>query len=233
MAKESRLVPNAFFLFFFSFIFVSWRLTTPQYCSGFCHTLTWISHGVTFLSSQSSDWFLFLCSLLKCLPQAVFHDGSSLRDSFLFIYLFIFGQKIYSIARSWSCLHTLNEDPSPWQLKCYLLPCQSWGLLCPSFGFSFESGNTCIRSTCWKCSILSHSQMASRALGFSPLHLQCCPVSKPGMQSECLNLESSWPGVGISLSLSLSLTHTHPHCFLRHHNIRLDISREQRVLFSA
>ena len=37
------------FLFFnfFSFIFISWRLITLQYCSGFCHTLTWISHGFT------------------------------------------------------------------------------------------------------------------------------------------------------------------------------------------
>ena len=35
------------YFFFFSFIFISWRLITLQYCSGFCHTLTWISHGVT------------------------------------------------------------------------------------------------------------------------------------------------------------------------------------------
>ena len=33
---------------FFKFIFISWRLITFQYCSGFCHTLTWISHGSTF-----------------------------------------------------------------------------------------------------------------------------------------------------------------------------------------
>ena len=32
---------------FFSFIFISWRLITLQYCSAFCHTLTWISHGFT------------------------------------------------------------------------------------------------------------------------------------------------------------------------------------------
>ena len=32
---------------FFPFIFISWRLITLQYCSGFCHTLTWISHGFT------------------------------------------------------------------------------------------------------------------------------------------------------------------------------------------
>ena len=36
-----------FVLFFFPFIFISWRLITLQYCSGFCHTLTWISHGST------------------------------------------------------------------------------------------------------------------------------------------------------------------------------------------
>ena len=32
---------------FFSFTFIGWRLITLQYCSGFCHTLIWISHGFT------------------------------------------------------------------------------------------------------------------------------------------------------------------------------------------
>ena len=36
-----------FIYLFISFIFISWRLITLQYCSGFCHTLTSISHGVT------------------------------------------------------------------------------------------------------------------------------------------------------------------------------------------
>ena len=37
-----------FYLFiYFSFICISWRLITLQCCSGFCHTLTWISHGFT------------------------------------------------------------------------------------------------------------------------------------------------------------------------------------------
>ena len=34
------------FIFFF---FISWRLITLQYCSGFCHTLIWISHGYTYI----------------------------------------------------------------------------------------------------------------------------------------------------------------------------------------
>ena len=33
--------------FFFPFIFISWRLITLQYCSGFCHTLTRINYGCT------------------------------------------------------------------------------------------------------------------------------------------------------------------------------------------
>ena len=32
---------------FFPIIFISWRLIILQYCSGFCHSLTWISHGFT------------------------------------------------------------------------------------------------------------------------------------------------------------------------------------------
>ena len=35
------------FLFFSFFFFISWRLITSQHFSGFCHTLTWISHGFT------------------------------------------------------------------------------------------------------------------------------------------------------------------------------------------
>ena len=31
----------------FFFFLISWRLITLQYCSGFCHTLTWISLGYT------------------------------------------------------------------------------------------------------------------------------------------------------------------------------------------
>ena len=31
----------------FFFICFNWRLITLQYCSGLCHTLTWISHGCT------------------------------------------------------------------------------------------------------------------------------------------------------------------------------------------
>ena len=38
---------SMFFFFFNVFIYLNWRLITLQYCSGLCHTLTWISHGCT------------------------------------------------------------------------------------------------------------------------------------------------------------------------------------------
>ena len=35
---------------FFNYIYFNWRLITLHYCSGFCHTWTWISHGCTCVS---------------------------------------------------------------------------------------------------------------------------------------------------------------------------------------
>ena len=45
-------------LFFFPFIFISWRLITLQYCSGFCHTLTWINHEFTCVPHPESPFHL-------------------------------------------------------------------------------------------------------------------------------------------------------------------------------
>ena len=57
-------LPNCrWFLFFFPLIFISWRLITLQYCSGFCHTLTWISHGFTCIPHPDPcRWFLYQLS---------------------------------------------------------------------------------------------------------------------------------------------------------------------------
>ena len=57
-----------FFSFFFSFI--SWRLITLQYCSGFCHTLTWISHGFTCIPHPDPPTHLPLYPIPLALPSA-------------------------------------------------------------------------------------------------------------------------------------------------------------------
>ena len=44
LEKEMTAHSSIFFSFLF---FFNWKLITLQYCSGFCHTLTWVSHGCT------------------------------------------------------------------------------------------------------------------------------------------------------------------------------------------
>ena len=59
-----------FFFAFFSFIFISWRLITLQYCSGFCHTLTWISHGFPCIPYPNPPSHLPLHLIPLGLPSA-------------------------------------------------------------------------------------------------------------------------------------------------------------------
>ena len=58
------------FLFYFSFIFISWRLITLQYWSGFCHTLTLISHGFTCVPHPDPPSHLPLHPIPLGLPSA-------------------------------------------------------------------------------------------------------------------------------------------------------------------
>ena len=57
-------------IFFFPFICISWRLITLQYCSGFCHTLTWISHGFTRILHPDPPSHLPLHLIPPGLPSA-------------------------------------------------------------------------------------------------------------------------------------------------------------------
>ena len=58
------------YFIFFPFIFISWRLITLQYCSGFCHTLTWISHGFTCVPHADPPSHLPLHPIPLGLPSA-------------------------------------------------------------------------------------------------------------------------------------------------------------------
>ena len=55
---------------FFFFFFISWRLITLQYYSGFCHTLTWISHGFTCIPHPDPPSHLPLHPIPLGLPSA-------------------------------------------------------------------------------------------------------------------------------------------------------------------
>ena len=58
------------FFFFLKFIFISWRPVTLQYCSGFCHALTWISHGFTCIPHPDPPSHLPLYLIPLGLPSA-------------------------------------------------------------------------------------------------------------------------------------------------------------------
>ena len=58
-------------IFFFLknlFIYFNWRPIALKYCSGFCHTLTWISHGCTGVTYPSFTFLLSLFYLFCGIP---------------------------------------------------------------------------------------------------------------------------------------------------------------------
>ena len=60
----------SFFYFLFIYFFISWRLIILQYCSGFCHTLTWISHRYTCIPHPDPPFHLPLHPIPLGLPSA-------------------------------------------------------------------------------------------------------------------------------------------------------------------
>ena len=77
-------------------IYINWRLITLQYCGGFCHSLTWISHGCTCVPSSwthlppaspshpsgLSQWTSFKFTLMSFIPlisllDLLYHFGST------------------------------------------------------------------------------------------------------------------------------------------------------------
>ena len=62
----------AFFkkFYLFTYLFISWRLITLQYCSDFCHTLTLISYGFTCIPHPDPPSHLPLHLIPLGLPSA-------------------------------------------------------------------------------------------------------------------------------------------------------------------
>ena len=58
------------FPWFFFLIYFNWTLITLQYCSGFCHTFTWISHGFTCAPHPEPPSHLPSCPILQGHPSA-------------------------------------------------------------------------------------------------------------------------------------------------------------------
>ena len=71
--EYGQLNLSSYFLYLFIFppiIFISWRLITLQYCSGFRHTLTWISHGFTCVANPEPPSHRLPCPIPLGRPSA-------------------------------------------------------------------------------------------------------------------------------------------------------------------
>ena len=106
ICKASSDSHFAFLFFLFSFIFISWRLITSQHFSGFCHTLTWISHGVTCIPhpdrpSHLRSWSLSPVQYHK--PPSIVIQALCLSDLILWIYLSLplYNHKGFDLGHTW------------------------------------------------------------------------------------------------------------------------------------
>ena len=88
---------------FFSLIYFNWKLINLQYCGGFCHTLTWISHGCTCIPlSWDPSHFLPHPIPLGCPSalalSALFHASSLDWSSVSRVVIYMF--QCYSLTSS-------------------------------------------------------------------------------------------------------------------------------------
>ena len=118
-------------LFFF---FFNWRLITLQYCSGFCYTLIWISHGCTCVPHPEPPYHIPSQPIpqghpsapaLSTLPHASNLDWQSV--SHMIIYMF----QCYSLKSSHP--HLLPQSPKFVLYICVSFAVSHIGSLLPSF----------------------------------------------------------------------------------------------------
>ena len=116
---NSTGIPLVTFFFFFKLIYFNWRLITLQYFSGFCHTLTWISHGCTCVLHPEPPCHLPPHPISRGCPSALalsalFHalnlDWRS--TSHTVIYMF----QCYSLKSSHP--HLLSQNPKVCSYLC-------------------------------------------------------------------------------------------------------------------
>ena len=110
------------------------RLITLQYCSGFCHTLTWISHGCTCVPHPEPSSFLLPHPIpqgppstlaLRALSHASNLDWWSI--SHIVIHMF----QCYSLKSSQP--HFLPQSPKVCSLHLWLFCCLAYRVIVTIF----------------------------------------------------------------------------------------------------
>ena len=141
MKKWRNLVQRIFlchssyiYLFIYLFIYFNWRLITLQYCSGFCHTLTWISHGFTCVPHPEPRSHLPphpiplghpSAPALRTLSHAINLGWWSI--SHMIVYMF----QCYSPRSSHP--HLLPQSPKDCDIHLFLFCCLAYGVIVTIF----------------------------------------------------------------------------------------------------
>ena len=124
-----------FFILFFIYLFIfNWRLITLQYCSGFCHTLTLISHGCTCVPHPDPPSHLLPHPIPQGHPSApglsTLSHASNLdwrSISYMIIYMF----QCYSLKSSHP--HLLPWSPKLCSLHLCLFYCLTYRVIVTIF----------------------------------------------------------------------------------------------------
>ena len=121
------------------FIYFNWRLITLQYCSGFCHTLTWISHGCTSAPHPETPSHLPPDTIPQDHPSALtlstLSHASNLdwqSISHMIIYMF----QCYSLKSSHP--HPLPQSPKDCSLHLCLFCCLTYRVIVTIFLYIFH-----------------------------------------------------------------------------------------------
>ena len=119
-------------LFFFLINYFNWKLITLQYCSGFCHTLTWVSHGCTCVPHPEPPSYLPPHPIPLGHPSAPALSTPSHASnldwrsvSHMIIYMF----QWYSLKSSHPCLLPPSTKENLWGYRRWIgiLSYQIWG----------------------------------------------------------------------------------------------------------
>ena len=125
-----------FFFYVHGYIFFNfnWRLITLQYCDGFCHTFTWISHRCTCVPHPDTPFHLPPHPIpqdhpsalsLSTLSHALNLDWQSI--SHMVIYMF----QCYSLKSSHP--HILPQSPKVCSLHLCLFGCLAYRVIVTIF----------------------------------------------------------------------------------------------------
>ena len=124
LAQICQKMKQSFTFFFFFVSYFNWRLIALQYCGGFCHILTWISHGWTCVPSSWTPSHLpphpMPLGCPRALALSALLHALNLHWSFI-LHMIIYMFQCYSLKSSNP--HLLSHSPKVRSLPLCLFCC--------------------------------------------------------------------------------------------------------------